>query len=109
MGCIYFIDGTRAMGSDHQGGPTGPVFTNYTDFRNHYEPILQNQIACVKSYVAAIGDDFRTFMCQYSGEADIDPTRPYRQCQIFTNNPNFPTNMCQIGLSIGIASPNPAP
>lgn len=98
LGCIYFIDGTRAMGSDEKGGPSH--FPRYSAFQQHYEPILLNQIACVKSYVNAIGDDFRTFMCQYSGEQDTDPSVPYRQCTTFTNNPNFPINICKIGTSL---------
>ena len=108
LGCIYYLQtGQQALQSNHQGGPAN--FSSYSAFRNHYEPILTDQINCLKSYVQGIGNDFNTFMCQYSGEEDTDPTKPYRQCVEFVNNPNFPVNVCQIGTSVGIATPIPTP
>ncbi|MBI2309528.1 hypothetical protein HYU89_01395 [Candidatus Collierbacteria bacterium] len=104
LGCIYHLDGHRALTSDHRGGPAD--FPTYTAFKNHYEPILKDQLACLRSYIEPIGEDFQTFMCQYSGETDADPTKPFRQCDTFTNNPNFPVNMCKIGGEVGIATPN---
>lgn len=107
LGCIYYFNtGQRALINDHIGGPS--AFTSYAAFRNHYQPLLQDQINCLNTYTSAIsnanlGDEtFRTFMCQYSGEVDKDSSLPFRQCDSFTNNPNFPINVCSIGTQVGL-------
>ncbi|MDO8488217.1 MAG: hypothetical protein Q7S31_02785 [bacterium] len=91
LGCIYNLE-TKAESQAN----THPTNLSAAGLRQYREGILNEQLTCLKSYVTAIGDDFQTFMCQYSGEADTDPSQPYRQCTTFTNNPNFPSNLCDL-------------
>jgi hypothetical protein len=101
LGCIYnFNTGNPSAVDQHPTGLTPE------ELKQYQQTLFSEQLECLSSYANAIGDDFDTFMCQYSGETDTDPTQPFRQCSTFTLNPNFPVNMCSIGSEIGIATPN---
>ncbi len=103
LGCIYNFN-TKAKSQEN----THPTNLSPSQLLQYRTNILTEQLSCLKSYVDAIGDDFSTFMCQYSGEADTDPNKPFRQCTTFTNNPNFPSNFCKI-LNGSLPGGNPGP
>jgi len=104
LGCIYNLTTAAPSRANRHPRTDAEVFalpssdrcfggTCATTLRQYRESILKEQLACFKSYTDNISD-FRTFMCQYSGETDTDPNTPYRQCDSFVNNPNFPQNVC---------------
>ncbi|BCX13563.1 MAG: hypothetical protein KatS3mg085_095 [Candidatus Dojkabacteria bacterium] len=84
MGCLYFrgtAQETSTLPLDYD-----PLDESYKQKTLDH---LNEQIECLASYVNEF-DNFREFMCTYSGESDR------KNCQIFTNNPNFPVNVCRI-------------
>lgn len=77
LGCLGFRDGMAT--------PTGemPFDGSVDNMLAH----MDEQIRCLATYVEDF-PDFLDFMCTYSGEVG------YPNCTGFTNNPNFPRNIC---------------
>ena len=76
LGCLYFRNGTKTSDIPRDGNPASQIAH------------LNQQLDCLNTYVDEF-TDFRQYMCTYSGEVG----RP--NCSSFTNNPNFPKNICK--------------
>lgn len=76
LGCLYVRDTAEATSEMPFDGSVDNMILH-----------LEEQLQCLNSYIKEF-DDFTQFMCTYSGEDD----RP--NCKEFTNNPNFPKNIC---------------
>lgn len=83
LGCLY----TRGTGRVELN-PEMPFDGSAENMKTH----LTEQLECLASYVDDF-PDFNEWACVYSGEVDSSGALD-TDCTTFTNNPNFPVNLC---------------
>jgi len=76
LGCLYFRNGTQTTDIPRDGNAANQIAH------------LNQQLDCLATYINEF-PEFKQYMCTYSGEVG----RP--NCTAFTNNPNFPKNICK--------------